>query len=292
MTRFPWLPVLLVALCALSTGCRRSSFGPHEPHGWPLPVVEDGKPRLWVLSRQEEERAVGVGSGRRHQAWRVDTFFHFRVQAFDPVAARPLWERTVLTLGDPAASGTVSRVVGSAADGRLLGQQGDRVWLLVDGQPRALAVADGTLLADVARIEQDNPALKGQLPVEAQYYGFDRGLVFTSADGRHFVIRGDTLEAEPYAPPPPVEEKPQLKANGMPVVVPLRRALGREPARQARLAGRWLGLYSEKEALDAGDDPSGRHLRWPYTVLDEGTQARRGFWRARIVETQRFDERF
>jgi len=287
------LPVLL-ALVALasSAGCNRSSFEPRELHGSPVMVADDGQPRLWVLSKQEERREVAIGSGRRASGWRTDTFFHFRVQAFDPAAARLLWEQTVLTLGDPAASGSTSRVIGSAANGRVLGQQGERVWLLVDGQPLALAVDDGERVADVARIERDNPALVGMLPVEDKFYGFDRGLVFMSTDGRRFAIRGSTFEAEPYAPPAPVASKPLLKSNGSPVIVPLRRAFGREPARQVHLDGQWLGLYSEKEAADASDDAWGEHLRWPYTVIDEGSLARRGFWRARITRAQRFDETF
>lgn len=297
MTHTRLLPLLLapllLALFALAlAGCSRSTFEPRELHGPPAMVAHDGQPELWVLSRQEERRMVGIGSGRRSSGWRTDTYFHFRVQAFDPAAARPLWERTVLTLGDPKASGSTSRVIGSASGGRLLGQQGERVWLLVDGRPLALAVDDGAVVVDVARIEQDNPALKGLLPVEAQHFGFDRGLVFMGADGRRFAIRGRTLEAEPYAPPAPVAQAPLLKANGMPVIVPLRRAVGREPARQLRLDGQWLGLYSEKEAADAAGDPWGEHLRWPYTVIDEGSLARRGFWRARIERVQRFDETF
>jgi len=286
------LPVLFALLAlALLASCSRSTFEPHELQGSPAMVADNGQPRLWVLSKQEERRMVGIGRGRQASGWRTDTFFHFRVQAFDPAAARLLWEQTVLTLGDPAASGSTSRVLGSASGGRLLGQQGDRVWLLVDGQPIALSADDGERIADVARIEQDNPALKGLLPVEAQFYGFDRGLMFMSTDGRRFVIRGSTFKAEPYAPPAPVAQKPLLKANGSPVIVPLR-AVGREPARQVHLGGQWLGLYSEKEAADASDDARGEHLRWPYTVIDEGGLARRGFWRARIERVQRFEENF
>ena len=290
----PRLLPLLLGLLALASlaSCSRSTFEPRELHGSPLMVADGGQPRLWVLSKQEERRMVGIGSGRHSPGWRTDTFFHFRVQAFDPAAARLLWEQTVLTLGDPTASGSTSRVIGSAASGRVLGQQGERVWLLVDGKPLALAVDDGERVADVARIERDNPALKGLLPVEADFYGFDRGLVFMGADGRSFAIRGSTFEAEPYAPPAPVAQQPLLKANGSPVIVPLRRAVGREPARQVRLDGQWLGLYSEKEAADATDDAWGEHLRWPYTVIDEGSLARRGFWRARIARAQRFEESF
>jgi len=283
------LPVLFLLALA---GCSRSSFGPRELHGAPLMVADAERPQLWVLSKQEERREIALGSGRRMGGVRVDTFFHFRVQAFDAVAARPLWERTVLTLGDPEPGVSSSRIIGSSADGRLLGHEDGLVWLLVDGKPMALAPDDGAVVADASAIERRNPALAGLLPAEAQFYGFDRGLVFASADARQFVVRDRGLRAEPYRTATPVAPAPRLKANGMPEIVPLRRPFGREPARQVRLEGQWLGLYSGKEAMDAGDDASGDHLRWPYTVLDEGSRARRGFWRADIVRAERFGESF
>lgn len=292
MTRPRLPPAFLVLFLLALGGCSRSSFEPRELRGAPLMVADAGRPQLWVLSKQEERREVALGSGRRIGGTRTDTFFHFRVQAFDPVAARPLWERTVLTLGDTEARGSSSRIIGSAADGRLLGHRDGLVWLLVDGKPLALALEDGAVAADAAAIERRNPALAGLLPVEARFYGFDHGLVFSSADGRQFVIRDRALRAEPYRAAAPAPPAPLLKTNGSPVVVPLRRAFGREPARQVRLDGRWLGLFSEKEAMDAGNDVAGDHLRWPYTVLDEGSLARRGFWRADIVRAERFGESF
>jgi hypothetical protein len=58
------------------------------------------------------------------------------------------------------------------------------------------------------------------------------------------------------------------------------------------LGGQWLGLYSEKEAADAGRDDWGRNLRYPYNVIDEGRLSRRTFWRAKVITAQRFDDRF
>ncbi len=285
-----WTKALLACIALAMAGCS-SHYEPPELQGRPAMVAEAGQPRLWVLSKQEEVRQVGYGSRRRSSGWRTDTFFHFQVQAFDPATARPLWSRRVLTLGDDKARGSRSRVIGSASDGRLLGQDGDLVWLLVDDKPLALAIADGAQVADAAAIERANPGLAGLLPVEGGHYGFDRGLVFMAADARRFVVRGRALRAEPYAPPPPVQPPVEYKANGMPVIVPLRPPIGEVPARQVWLDGKWLGLYSPKEAEDAGNDAWGGKLRWPYSVHDEGALARRGFWRAEIVEVERFDER-
>jgi hypothetical protein len=283
--RYAW--PLLLGVLLVTIGCT-PHFGPLELQGRPAMVAEQGQPRLWVLTKQEETRRVGA-TGRRAGLWPDATLFHFQVQAFDPVTARPLWSRRILTLGD--ARPTLRRtIVGSAAGGRVLGQDGDRVWLLVDDKPLALALADGTPLADTAAIERRNPDLKGLLPVDAGHFGFDRGLVFTSADAQRFVIRGDSLQAQPYTPRPRAVAAPGLKANGMPVIVPTP-PYGDNPARQVVLDGRWLGLYSPKEAQDAADDPTGMHLRWPYTVTNEGALARRTFWRGTIIETRRWDER-
>lgn len=187
---------LVVALVLAAAGCSTRYFDPPQVQG-PLAMVDDaGMPRLWMLSRQEEVRTVGVGGGRRSTVhWRDDTFFHFDLKAFDPVTARPLWSQRLLTLGDPEAAGAKpSRVIGSASDGRLLGQDGNIVWLLVDNAPLAVSAADGSVVADTAGIERRNTALKGLLPRDAKHYGFDRGLVLMSADARQFVIRGPALQ--------------------------------------------------------------------------------------------------
>lgn len=282
----------LLAALTLISGCL-SHFETPEIQGRAALIDDAGRPRLWVLSKQEERRQVSIGtSGRRGTAlWRTDTFFHVELQAFDPVAAAPLWKRRLFTFGDSEARGrSSSQVIGSQVRAQLLGQDGPLVWILVGDAPFALRAADGEIAANGETLQRSNPALRGLLPSEAQYYGFDRGLVLTSADARRFVIRGPEHEATPYEPPAP--PKPRLKANGMPEVVPTRPPFGEVPARQVTLEGKWLGLYSEREAADAGNDVWGGKLRWPYTVIDEGRLARRSFWRAKIVTEQRFDERF
>jgi hypothetical protein len=290
--------VSMVGLLVLSlsfAGCSSSHFETPEVQG-PAAMVDDGgQPRLWVVSKQEEVRQVGVpgGGSRSTMHWRSDTFFHFEVQAFDPLAAKPLWKKRLLTIGDPEAKGFgPSRVIGSAVEARLLGQDGGLVWLLIGDAPFAVSAADGSVVADGAALQRINPALNGLLPSEAKHYGFDRGLVLMAADARQFVIRGPEHEAAAYTPsPPPAPPEGRLQANGTREIVPTP-PFGDVPARQVTLQGKWLGLYSEKEAADAGNDEWGRNLRWPYTVINEGRLARRAFWRAKIVAAQRFDDRF
>lgn len=281
----------LGATLMVLSACSGSRLLPPETQGPPAMVVEGEQPRLWVLTKQEEERQVSVGT-RRSSGWREDTFFHFDVRAFDPVTARPLWSKRLWTIGDPKAGGRgPSRVVGSAVDGRLLGQEGERVWLLLGGEPVAVKVADGSVVANAESIQQRNPELQGLLPADASHYGFDQGLVLLSADARRFVIRGDEMAAAPYAPAPTPEAAPRFKRNGMPVIVPTR-PLAPAPLRLIELDGQRLGLYSEKEAADAASDSTGDHLAYPYSIIDEGAQSRRSFWRVAVEQDERFDETF
>ncbi len=287
--------LICVSLAGLAACGASSSFLAPEPQG-PAAMVEDaGKPRLWILSKQEEQRQVAVGGGGRSSSlrWRTDTFFHFNLQAYDPVTTQRLWTQRVFTFGDPEAGGTQpSRVIGSAESGRMLGQEGAVVWLLIGDAPYAVNASDGKLVLDPAKLQEINPELKGLLPSEGKHYGFDRGLVLMSADARQFVVRGTGFKAAEYTPPPPPEaEQGPLRANGNREMVPMR-SFGESPARQATLGGQWLGLYSQKEMLDASSDDWGGHLRWPYTVIDEGRLARRSFWRAKIATVQRWEDKF
>lgn len=283
----------ILMLCIITTmaACRSSSFERMQVLGQAGMVSENGKERLWVFLKQEETRQVSVGSRRNRTGLRTDTFFHFMVQAFDPQTARPLWTREILVIGDAEARGSRSRVIGSDVSGRMLGQDGDRVWVLIGAEPIALNAADGKRVADAQAIEAGNPQLKGLLAADAGQYRFDQGLVFMSADAREFVIRGPGLVAETYVAPPRRQEPAEFKPNGMPVLVPMR-AIGEAQIRQVRGKDSALGLYTEKEATDAVNDTWGGHLKWPYSISSEGPNARRSFWNLRIEETQSFDERF
>lgn len=280
-------------LALVVSGCSSSHFEPVQAQGRPAMVDDAGQKRLWVLGKQEEVRQVGVGGGSRSTThWRTDTYYHFDVRAFDPASARPLWTQRLRTLGDAHAHGIEpSRVIGSSVDAQLLGQDGERVWLLIGKAPLAVSAHDGGVLADEAIIEDSNPALRGLLPSEAKYYAFDRGLVFMTADARRMVIRGATLQASEYAPAPPPPREPERHSNGRERIVPTLPP-GEIPQRRATIAGQWLALYMDREAADAVNDGFGNRLRYAYTVLDEGRNARRTLRRGTIVEAQRFDERF
>ncbi len=289
--------VLLSALVLLLAGCGGSHFEPPETQGSPLMVADGGQPRLFVLTKQEEEQTVGIGGSRRSTgSWRTDTYYHFAVQAFDPATAKPLWTQRLLTLGDPDAKNRYqlqTRVIGSSVGASLLGQDGDVVWLLIGDEPFAVKVSDGSIVSDPATLQAAYPQLEGLLPSEAQHYGFDRGLVVRTADAQQWRISAADGTAVAHVPTPVPSPYPEgrLKANGHREMVPMF-PYGDIPSRQVMLDGQWLGLYSEKEAADAADDTWGNNLLYPYQVLDEGALARRTFWRAKIVAEQNFDDRF
>ncbi|MFT3807092.1 PA2928 family protein [Arenimonas sp.] len=285
---------LVLASAAWLAACSSSHYEPPQMQGPPAMVDDGGKPRLWILTKQEEVKQVSVGGGTRSASrWRSDTFIHFGVQAYDPLETKPLWKKRLLTFGDPDAHGSEpSRVIGSAESAYLLGQDGQVVWLMIGDAPFGVSAADGSVVADSEALQRINPELKGLLPSEARRYGFDRGLVLMTADARMFVVRGPEQKATAYTPPPPVQEVAPLKANGMPEIVPMRPVIGEPPTRQATFQDQWLGLYTEKEAADLANDEWGRKFRYPYSVTDEGALARRVFYRGKIVDAQHFEDRF
>ncbi|MFY2764677.1 PA2928 family protein [Arenimonas sp. MALMAid1274] len=287
-----WATMALCLGLAL-TACTSSHLEDPQVVGRPAMVEHGGQAMLWVLTKQEESREVRVTSSSRSAgSWRTDTFFHFDLTAYDPAGARPAWNKRLMTLGDDEASGAgPSRVIGSNTTGQLLGQDGDIVWLLIDSLPLGLSATDGRVVADAAALEARNAGLKGVMPRDAKFYDFDAGLVVLAADGRHHVIRGPDLKAADYQPPSrsvPLE----VEIDGRRHMLPLRPVMGEPPSRNFSLGGQWIGLFSEKEAADAANDPFGRHYVFPYVILDEGALARRSFWRGRIENKQHFDENF
>jgi|GEM_PF-2291542 len=284
--------VVLLSLCVLS-GCQHTWFGEPQPQGH-IGLVQSGDAqRLWVLHRQTEERTVTIGGrGRNNSSYlRKDTYYHFEVQAFDPVRMRPVWTRRVVTYGDPdlqPLQRKPSRVVGSAVEGRLLGQDGGLVWLLVDEHPYALDADTGARRHDRASIIRANPALAGLLPSEARFWRFDRGLVATLADGLTVRLAGHDFTIEDYVPPS-TEKPPERKPNGMPKIVPMRPPV---PMVRHRPRGEreWLALYTDKEAATASEDRFGTYAEFPHAVVDEGGLARRTFRRVRLGAAKHFDE--
>lgn len=249
-------------------------------------VSADKEPRLWLLLKQEEERVRRIGSGRFLIGKLVtDHLFHFDLQAHDPANVDRLWKTRLLTVKDDAG--------GRTAQARILGQDGEVVWLFLHDGPVAVSTKDGRQLADRAAIEERNPALRTLIPKNVDLYAYDGGLVMTAEDARRFRIRAHDFAAEPYAPPE--GERPASATSSA-----TRRDGGYATSdfvvRQMMLDGRWVGLFNEKEAADAGNDEFGDKMATgepgsnPDRVYHQASKARRTFWNARLGKTRDFPE--
>ncbi|CAN5594599.1 hypothetical protein BH20VER1_BH20VER1_13920 [soil metagenome] len=272
------LQTLLVAVCL--TSCSTIRFDPPQRLGPPLLVTSGETAQLWLLVKQREQKLRRVGGGRRNLGEQItETFHHFDLQAHDVRSTDRVWKKRLLTLKDNEG--------GHGAEARILGQDGEVVWLFLHGQPVALSSRDGSRIADGQQVEQRNAALQGLMPKELKFHAFDGALIITTADARRYKVRASDLTAEAYRPPN--EEyfsRLQFMAtqwNGgyrTPDFV----------ERMTTFGGRWLGLYTEKEAAEAGNDGFGDHLKNPSRVFHEGSRARRTFWTARIGKTKEFTE--
>ena len=279
ISRFAALPCAL-ALIVLLSSCNHSTFRPPEREGPPGLVKHGDEAHLWLVTKQEEQRMRYVGgSARSTGTWINETWYHFHLEAHDPTTTARVWKKKLLSVKDDEG--------GHSSQARIFGPDGDRIWLFVHDQPIAVSSADGSRIADRETLEQANPELRGLISKELDFYAFDDGLVIIAADAQRWRIRGENFHAEPYvAPNDEYFRNVQFMAtrwNG-----------GHHTqdflVRQANVDGKWLGLYSEKEAADAGHDEFGDHYKRPDAVWDEGSQARRTFWSARIGKTKEFSE--
>ena len=273
-----WL--LGAAWFALLASCTSSHFEPPQRCGPPALVVHENEPRLWVLVKQEEQKQISKGFGRRSSGSIItETRHHFDLQCHDARTAERMWKKRLLTLKQDEG--------GHSAQARILGQDGNVVWLFVNDQPVAISSGDGSVLADRAPLEQRNSTLQGLMPKELKFYAFDAGLVITAADSRRYKVRPSDFAAEPYQP---ASEEHFTRQQFMSTTWNGGYHTGDFLTRMAMLDGRWLGLYTEKEAADAGDDSFGDRLKDPTRVLNQGSGARRSFWSAQIGKTKEFTE--
>jgi hypothetical protein len=268
-----------LALAVSVSSCNRSSFRPPEREGPPALVQEAGQPHFWLLLKQEEQKSRHLGGTRTIGSWVTEIYYHFDLQSHDPGTADRLWKKRLLTVKDESG--------GRVAQARLLGQEGEVVWLFLNDGPVAISSKDGSKLADRATIEQRNPTLRDLIPKDLDFYAYDGGLVLTAADARRFRVRASDYSAQAYTPPnDEYFRQVQFMATRWNGGYHTKDFL----VQQAMMDGHWMGLYSEKEAADAGHDEFGDHLAKPAVVWDEGSQARRGFWSARIGKTKEFSE--
>jgi hypothetical protein len=265
---------------ALLAACTSSHFDPLQREGAPALVRDAGTPRLWLATKQEEERMIRVGGGSRSVgSWKTESWYHFAIEAHDPATTERLWKRPLRSMRGNEG--------GHSAESRMLGQDGDVVWMFVADGPIALSSRDASVVADRAAIERANPKLRDLVPKKLDWYAYDDGLVIIAADARRWRIRGTALHAEPYvAPNDEYFNTVHFMATRWNGGYRTQDFL----TRHAMLGDRWLGFYSTREADDARDDGFGDHFAKPDAVWNEGSQARRAFWTASIGKTREFSE--
>jgi hypothetical protein len=103
--------------------------------------MHDSEPRLWLFLKQEEDRVLSVGGGRHNTGTTIiETLYHFDLQAHDTRTTDRIWKTRLLTLKDKDG--------GHTTEARLLGQDGNVVWLYLNDQAVAVSSKDGSRLAD------------------------------------------------------------------------------------------------------------------------------------------------
>jgi hypothetical protein len=274
----------VLALAGAISSCSHS-LQPPEREGPPALVEQGDGQVFWLLLRQVEKRSRFPGAGRTIGNSTTETSYHFDLQAHSPATAARLWKKRLLTVKEEAG--------GRVVRGRILGQEGEIVWMFLNDGPVAISSKDGSRLADRRTLEERNPALQNLIPKDLGFYAYDGGLVFVAADGRRLRIRSSDYTAEPYTSPNEEYFRHlQYMAAQWNGGYETRDFL----VRQMNLNGRWIGLFNEKEAADASDDRFGDKVATgesganPDHVYYQTSQARRTFWSARIGKTKEFSE--
>lgn len=268
-----------IGLGALLSGCQ-STWEPPDRQGPAGLVQSEGEPRLWFAIKREERRYVlprGKTSVVTDMVW--ENRYHFELECHDAKTTQRLWTHPLLVLRDNDG--------GHGAPLRILGQDGDVVWVFMHDQPVAVSSRDGSLLADRAALEQRNPTLQGLFPAQLDFYAFDGGLVVVTADARRFRLRAPDYAATPYQVD---DEERFTRIRYMSTTWNGGYTTKDFTVRQAMIDGRWLGIHSEKEARDVGNDEFGRYFSGHYPAPDEGASVRRTIWTARIGKTRTFPE--
>lgn len=219
---------------ALLGGCTPAP-SPASIVGPPVRAATPGGDRVMLLTSQWRSYKT-PGSGLNRNTY---TDLLMDVWGFDAATGAPVWRTRI---AEDRSGVNMGR--------ELLGVQNGVLWVLRPNGLLGLSTTDGAIVGDTARIEAANPALKGVMPTEAQYYTFDAGgLRFTAADGRKWRMTGQLLRAVADGPAP---EQP---APG----VALRARVAGGNATWAFMVqglntqGLWLGLLSPEQVAELKD---------------------------------------
>lgn len=86
---------------------------------------------------------------------------------------------------------------------KMLGTDGRNAWVFLN-ELLAFDAFSLQKVADIEIIEAKNPSLSGMMPLESNYYKFDdqlQAIIFTSNDGKEWLLDSKTLIAKPYEAP-------------------------------------------------------------------------------------------
>lgn len=265
--RFGWVKAALVVLVFIGVVAVfvvmdfGTSWTDARMMGAPLRVPTPNGDRVFLLTGQW--RTVVITTGRTVHSTSRTTDLLVDLWEFDE-QARPLSRVRMRKERD-----------GAMADGAILGAAGDTVWIFLKGELLGWSIANAKVVADPARIEAANPALRGLLPAEERYYELDgAGLVFLGLDGRHWRIDSNTLAAtEAGNTPAPAVPGAVAPAYFTPYSTASFQSRGME------LPEFWLGLLSAEESKKFDQINRTSHL---------GGMTRHSLWQAKAKQVENF----
>lgn len=208
-----------------------------------------GADRVYLLSTQSET-VLGIAGRRSNNRPRRD-LLHVDLWAIDADTATLAWRKRLRSYeGEEREGHDPGSSPGQALRGfDLLGVDGKTLWLTVDG-PLGVSLADGSVVADGARIDAKNPALAGKRVDELGYTAFGRhGLQVTLNDASQWRIDASDLSAAPR------DTDVRDPAGILP---PARSARGSTSAfvtRAVSAGERWLGVMTDEEARHYSNKP-------------------------------------
>jgi hypothetical protein len=231
-------------------------------------ATPDGDRVYLMTSQWRSFRTRGTRTGTSYTKLYVD------VWGFDAANAKPVWRQRI---ADDRGGVNMGR--------KILGVQGGILWLLDGKGLLGLSLKDGSEVADNATLEAANPALRGLMPTEGDYYRFDpQGLSFTAADGRDWRMTGQGSATVPDGPR--LDSDAQRAPDRPGVSTPANTSGGNRTwsfyTRGINVADRvWLGLLADPEVepfRKAGGRIGG---------LDPERYPRSRMWSARIENSKR-----
>lgn len=203
-------------------------------------TAQGGADRVYLLSLQSDTVIEAKLRSGGHD--RMRHLLHVDLRALDPASATIAWQRRLRTFEDGASDGLDLRAI------ELLGVDGGTLWLNLRG-PLAVALSDGSALADGARIDTVNPAMAGKRVPDLGYVAFGaHGLQLTLSDATQWRIDGTDWSAAPRDTP--ARDPARIGAPAE------RRYTSHFQVRGLALGARWLGVLTDEEADDLKREPT------------------------------------